>query len=81
MNKENQSIEADFILEQKNWTGLSFLELARAGRVLPVIAKELAERYLIKKYERLKFDLREYQAERKSLIEILEEKISAANNS
>lgn len=54
---KNQEIEADHILGQKNWTSLTFSELAKAGRVTPAIAKELATNYLNKKYENLNFDL------------------------
>lgn len=78
--KENQQIEADHILEQKNWTNLSFSELAQAGRVTPEIAMELATNYLNKKYEGLKFDLGFYFEEKRSLIQILEQKIAEKNN-
>ncbi len=66
-------------MDQKNWTGLSFAELAQAGRVMPTIAKELAEYYLNKKYENLKFDVKTYLEEKKNLIQILERKISEKN--
>lgn len=78
--KENQEIEADLILDQKNWTGLSFAELAQAGRVTPKIAGELATNFLNKKYEGLKFDLDFYFEEKRSLIQILERKISEKNS-
>lgn len=77
--KENQEIEANHILDQKNWTGLSFAELAQAGRITPKIAGELATNYLNKKYENLKFDVKAYFEEKKSLIQILERKISEKN--
>lgn len=77
---KDQEIEADHILGQKNWTNHSFSELARAGRVTPKIAKELATNYLNKKYENLNFDIDAYLEEKKNLIEILERKISEKNN-
>ena len=78
--KENQEIEADAILDQKNWTNNSFAELAEAGRVTPAIAAELATNYLNKKYEGLKFHFAAYLKERENLIQILERKISEKNS-
>jgi hypothetical protein len=58
------------------------LELAKAGRVTPKIAQELATNFLNEKYKKgVRWEsARAYLDEKKNLIQILERKILAANS-
>lgn len=76
----NKNIEADCILNQKNWTGLTFLELAQAGRITKEKAEDLANNWMNLKYENLPIDFEKYFEEKDCLVRCLEEKIIAANS-
>lgn len=79
MNETIVTLEARAILDQKNWTNISFLELAEAGRVTPENAEKLASDWLSMKYKGLQTAPAKLAKEFQNLKQEISRQIQEAN--